>query len=227
MAIERIAATHEQPGAPGVEVDLFEVLRNPEPFQVHSLNIPSQDTLHTPYIAMRFGEFNGRRNMVWIANNSPQEAWNTSETVLPGLFLFDEQTHRLLFAPNHSLPSRDTYRSWSNIYTTHEPLLSILQILIKNGASLHQATLLFDLEARSITNFPLRTGHELSIFIGQAQSLFSEKTGLDKTINPYRLEGKITLDKILAHEFLPVALLTPKDLRRPRKTLAAIAKEWS
>jgi len=227
MAKERaIEAFQLHPGEPAQPVDLLPVFYQPEPFQAESINIPSPNPMDAQNIAIRFSPFDGLRNMVWLANNKPQDAWNPTEIILPGLFMFDEQSRQLLFVPHHTLPNRDTYRTGQDHFLTQEPLISILQKLIGNGSSLFQATLLNDLEAKSILNFPLGTRWEFAAFMGEVDGKFQEVTGLDKKINGFRREGETTLDRILAHDFFPVPLLTPGDLRHPQKTLAAIARGW-
>lgn len=227
MTKERISAIREQAGQDPIGVNLIEILMDPEELQVRSTNIVPDGTLHTPLLATRFRPHNGLCNMVWMANNDPRESWSPGEIILPGLFMLDEQTRRLLFVPNHPLPSYDAHRSWNNIYTTNKPLLSIVQALMNNGVSLYQATMLRDVESQSINYFPPGSAWEFSAFMGGVNVTFSEQTGLDWKINGYRLESQITLEQILARQFHEVPLLTPADLKQPAKTLAKIAKGWS
>src|SRR4030042_692790 len=214
MVKERIPANPQLPDSSDKRIDLYPILHQPIPLQVRSLNITPQDTMHTPLIAVRFGEYDGLHNMVWLANNDPRESWDPDEVILPGMFMYNEQSRHLLFVPNYRLPSRDAYRGWGNIYNTKETLLSMLQTLIGNGASLFQATVLDDLGARSIKNFSPGSRYTLMAIIGGIEGQFSQQTGLDSKINAFRREGPITLDQILAREFLPISLLTLKDIRR-------------
>lgn len=141
---------------------------------------------------------------VWMANNSRRAL--SDEPIIDGLFRVDRQNRRLLFEPFTTLPSRDSYRATELQLGYTGKLIDMAAILADRGFPIMQISMLQTLEAHG------PSGHfkEVVSKVVQARSAFSQLTGLD-IAEAYQVEGVLTIDQIMAGQFIPVTPIDPKN----------------